>query len=212
MTLRQLEVFLAVARDKSFSLAAKRIHLSQPTASEHMQELEKELGAALFTRRGRAIAMTEAGRVFETYAARIMSDVADARQAQLRHRLAHAAPAQVVLDREDRVLRMGEVVDDHLAERSEGFPEALRDGLQLPQQELVRLFLHRPNVSNIGRSVQVGRGDQPGWYWYSQVSVSVWSPFFRYKRMSAGSLPSTVKSNCARQWPGTPLGTASEKM
>jgi DNA-binding transcriptional LysR family regulator len=46
-----------------------------------MQELEKELGAALFARRGRAIAMTEAGRVFETYAARIMSDVADARQA-----------------------------------------------------------------------------------------------------------------------------------
>lgn len=81
MTLRQLEVFLAVARDKSFSLAAKRIHLSQPTASEHMQELEKELGAALFARRGRAIAMTEAGRVFEAYAARIMSDVADARQA-----------------------------------------------------------------------------------------------------------------------------------
>lgn len=81
MTLRQLEVFLAVARDKSFSLAAKRIHLSQPTASEHMQELEKELGAALFARRGRAIAMTEAGRVFEAYAARIISDVADARQA-----------------------------------------------------------------------------------------------------------------------------------
>jgi len=81
MTLRQLEVFLAIAREKSFSLAAKRIHLSQPTASEHMQELEAELGTTLFTRRGRAIALTEAGRVFETYAARIMSDIADARQA-----------------------------------------------------------------------------------------------------------------------------------
>src|SRR5512145_105577 len=81
MTLRQLEVFLAIARDKSFSLAAKRIHLSQPTASEHMQELRRELGTALFTRRGRAIALTEAGRVFETYAARILSDIADARQA-----------------------------------------------------------------------------------------------------------------------------------
>jgi DNA-binding transcriptional LysR family regulator len=81
MTLRQLEVFLAIARDKSFSLAAKRIHLSQPTTSEHMQELRRELGTALFTRRGRAIALTEAGRVFETYAARILSDIADARQA-----------------------------------------------------------------------------------------------------------------------------------
>lgn len=81
MTLRQLEVFLAIAREKSFSLAAKRIHLSQPTASEHMQELEAELDTTLFTRRGRAIALTEAGRVFESYAARIMSDIADARQA-----------------------------------------------------------------------------------------------------------------------------------
>ncbi len=81
MTLRQIEVFLAVAREKSFSVAARRIHLSQPTASEHMQELEKELGATLFTRRGRAIALTEAGRVFETYAARILSDVTGARQA-----------------------------------------------------------------------------------------------------------------------------------
>jgi DNA-binding transcriptional LysR family regulator len=81
MTLRQIEVFLAVAREKSFSLAARRIHLSQPTASEHMQELERELGATLFARRGRAVALTEAGRVFETYAARILSDVADARHA-----------------------------------------------------------------------------------------------------------------------------------
>jgi DNA-binding transcriptional LysR family regulator len=81
MTLRQIEVFLAIARDKSFSVAARRIHLSQPTASEHMQELEKELGATLFTRRARAIALTEAGRVFETYAARILADVAGARQA-----------------------------------------------------------------------------------------------------------------------------------
>jgi DNA-binding transcriptional LysR family regulator len=46
-----------------------------------MQELERELGTALFARRGRAIALTEAGRVFETYAARILSDIANARQA-----------------------------------------------------------------------------------------------------------------------------------
>ena len=53
MTLRQLEVFLAVAREKSFSLAAKKIHSSQPTLSEHISELENELGKQLFFRRGR---------------------------------------------------------------------------------------------------------------------------------------------------------------
>src|SRR5256712_470445 len=64
MTLRQLEVFLAVAREKSFSRAAKRIHSSQPTLSEHIGELEGELGKKLFFRRGREVTMAEAGRVF----------------------------------------------------------------------------------------------------------------------------------------------------
>jgi DNA-binding transcriptional LysR family regulator len=81
MTLRQLEVFLAVAREKSFSQAAKRIHSSQPTLSEHVSELEGELGQKLFFRRGREVTMTEAGRVFEQYAARAVASVEGARQA-----------------------------------------------------------------------------------------------------------------------------------
>ena len=81
MTLRQLEVFLAVAREKSFSRAAKRIHSSQPTLSEHVGELERELGRKLFFRRGREVTVTEAGRVFEQYAAGAISSVEGARQA-----------------------------------------------------------------------------------------------------------------------------------
>src|SRR2546422_1988462 len=81
MTLRQLEVFLAVAREKSFSRAAKKIHSSQPTLSEHIGELESELGKKLFLRRGREVTMTEAGRVFEQYAARAVTAVEGARQA-----------------------------------------------------------------------------------------------------------------------------------
>src|SRR6059036_495095 len=83
MTLRQLEVFLAVAREKSFSRAATRIHSSQPTLSEHVSELEGELGKKLFFRqgRGREVTMTEAGRVFEQYAAGAVSAIEGARQA-----------------------------------------------------------------------------------------------------------------------------------
>src|SRR5438094_1494339 len=75
MTLRQLEVFLAVVREKSFSLAAKRIHSSQPTLSEHISELESELGKQLFFRQGRrrVVTVTEAGRVFEQFAERAAS-------------------------------------------------------------------------------------------------------------------------------------------
>jgi DNA-binding transcriptional LysR family regulator len=81
MTLRQLQVFLAVAREKSFSLAAKKIHSSQPTMSEHVGELELELGKKLFFRRGREVALTEAGRVFEHYVASAVLAVEGARQA-----------------------------------------------------------------------------------------------------------------------------------
>lgn len=81
MTLRQLEVFLAVARDGSFGLAARRIHLSQPTLSEHVRELEKELGRRLFVRKRRVTLLSEAGRVFEAYAVRVVATVADGRRA-----------------------------------------------------------------------------------------------------------------------------------
>src|SRR5438876_11319741 len=81
MTLRQFEVFLAVAGERSFSRAAKKIHSSQPTLSEHVSELERELGKKLFFRRGREVTLTEAGRVFEEYAARAISAVDGARQA-----------------------------------------------------------------------------------------------------------------------------------
>ena len=81
MTFRQLEAFLAVARERSFSRAASRIHLSQPTLSEHIRELERELGKRLFARRGRDATLTEAGRVFQPHAVRVASAADDGRQA-----------------------------------------------------------------------------------------------------------------------------------
>jgi DNA-binding transcriptional LysR family regulator len=81
MTFRQLEAFLAVARERSFGRAAHRIHLSQPTLSGHIQELERELGKRLFVRRGREAVLSEAGRVFESHAARVTAAAGDARQA-----------------------------------------------------------------------------------------------------------------------------------
>jgi len=81
MTIRQLEVFLGVAQAKSFSRAAERIHLSQPTLSEHMRELEEELGVRLFVRHPRSVSLTEAGRVFEDYATRVVATLAAGRQA-----------------------------------------------------------------------------------------------------------------------------------
>jgi DNA-binding transcriptional LysR family regulator len=81
MTIRQLEVFLAIAHAQSFSRAAERIHLSQPTLSQHMGELEEELGVRLFVRHSRSVSLTEPGRVFEDYATRVVATLAAGKQA-----------------------------------------------------------------------------------------------------------------------------------
>jgi len=53
VTLRQLEVFLAIARARGYRRAAEALHTSQPALSQHIRELEAELGARLFDRLGR---------------------------------------------------------------------------------------------------------------------------------------------------------------
>jgi DNA-binding transcriptional LysR family regulator len=80
-TMRQLEVFLAVARAGSFRRAAERLHLSQPALSQHVGELERGLGTRLFERRGRSVTLTEAGHIFEDHALRIFATLASAQEA-----------------------------------------------------------------------------------------------------------------------------------
>ena len=81
MTLRQFEVFLAVARARSFRRAAEALHLSQPALSQHVRGLEGELGVRLFHRLARTVNLTEAGRVLEEHAVRVFTTLADARRA-----------------------------------------------------------------------------------------------------------------------------------
>ena len=81
MTLRQVESFLALSREGNFTRAARRLHLSQPTLSEHIQELEREIGKPLFARRHRQVVLTEAGRVLEPYVTGIVASLESAAQA-----------------------------------------------------------------------------------------------------------------------------------
>lgn len=81
MTFRQFEIFLAVAHEKSFTRAAETLHVSQSTLSQHVLELERELGVRLFDRLGRTVTLTEAGRLLEEHATRIATTLASARRA-----------------------------------------------------------------------------------------------------------------------------------
>jgi DNA-binding transcriptional LysR family regulator len=59
----KLETFIYAAESLSFSEAAKRLNLSQPTVSYHVKALEKDLGTTLFERTGNKLHLTEAGRL-----------------------------------------------------------------------------------------------------------------------------------------------------
>ncbi len=72
MDFRQLEAFLAVVNLKSFSKAAERLYLTQPTISSHIRSLEKELGTVLIRRTTKTFQMTYEGEKFYRYAKRLV--------------------------------------------------------------------------------------------------------------------------------------------
>ena len=71
MEFRVLQYFLAVAREQSISGAAEVLHLSQPTLSRQLKDLEEELGKRLFIRGNRKITLTEEGMLLRKRAEEI---------------------------------------------------------------------------------------------------------------------------------------------
>src|SRR4030095_3196703 len=73
MELFQLEAFLAVVREGSFSAAAKALFRTQPAISQTIKKLEDEIGRPLFDRSSRRGVLTDAGRVLADHAERLVN-------------------------------------------------------------------------------------------------------------------------------------------
>jgi DNA-binding transcriptional LysR family regulator len=73
----RLRVFVTVAGQKSFSKAAQLLRISQPAVSQHISELEKQLGVKLFQRQYGVTLLTPAGEVFKKHADRILLEYQD---------------------------------------------------------------------------------------------------------------------------------------
>lgn len=119
MELRQLRYFIAIAEHGSLSQAAARVFIAQSALSHQLAQLEDELGAPLFERLPRGVALTAAGRAFQAHAQAILRQVEAARESV---RAADDTPA-------------GKVVF--------GIPHSVSNALALPLLKAVRAALPR---------------------------------------------------------------------
>lgn len=84
MTLRHMKILVAVYQKGSVTRAAEALHLSQPSVSLAIKELEDYYGVELFTRMGRRIVPTECGNAFYGYAVHVVS-LMDELETQMRN-------------------------------------------------------------------------------------------------------------------------------
>ena len=80
MEIHQLRYFVAVAEEGSFSRAAAKVRVAQPSLSQQIRKLEAEMGQPLFDRLPRSVVLTEAGRCLLGYARQILASIGDARR------------------------------------------------------------------------------------------------------------------------------------
>jgi LysR family transcriptional regulator, low CO2-responsive transcriptional regulator len=78
LDLHKVGVFFTVARLGSFTRAAQQLHMTQPTVSQHVKELEDALHVTLFERSTRRLHLTEAGKTLYDYAERLLTLASDA--------------------------------------------------------------------------------------------------------------------------------------
>lgn len=96
MEIDQLRYFLRVAERGNFTRAAKDLMISQPALSRSVQKLEEELGQPVFERKGRTLALTDAGTLLQARAQQILSILADTK-------------AEITDDGQSGVVRVGAI-------------------------------------------------------------------------------------------------------
>nr|WP_321468046.1 LysR family transcriptional regulator [uncultured Desulfobulbus sp.] len=75
MDIRQLQIFVEIARHRNFTKAAEALNVAQPAVSMSIQRLEDELESVLFNRKGRQVSLTSEGEILLTHAVKILDDL-----------------------------------------------------------------------------------------------------------------------------------------
>ena len=111
MQLNQINAFLAVAELESFSLAAEKLHITQPAVSKRIRQLESSVKAPLFDRVGKRSILTPSGKLFKPHAESILRELQSFRSSMSRQQdtpsgsLSFATSHHIGLHRLPQVLR-----------------------------------------------------------------------------------------------------------
>jgi DNA-binding transcriptional LysR family regulator len=145
MDVRQLEYFLAVVDHGGFNKAAGALFVAQPSLSQAIRNLEKDLGAPLFHRTGRRVVLTEAGRALIAPARQAVRSLEVARESVTAAQGLRRGRVTVTSMPSPAIEPLGSMIR-HFAERHPGVDVVLRDA---PVPETV-IEMVRDGVTELG--------------------------------------------------------------
>src|SRR4051794_28777194 len=117
MEFRQLRYFVAVAEELHFGRAAARAGIAQPPLSQAIRKLEMELGAPLFVRTSRRVALTEAGRVLLGHARALLAGRDEAKAAVRRAAAGEAGELKIGFGASSAIGLLPDIVRSYRARR-----------------------------------------------------------------------------------------------
>src|SRR5215468_5981364 len=186
MHLRQLRYFVAVAEERSFTTAARRLNLSQPPLSQQIQALEASLGTRLFYRTSRRVELTPAGAALLARAWAIQQQIKSAEE-EVRS-VGAGLVGTLDIGATGSVLR-GRLADLLAAYRREAPSVRMTVHEQAPSLQIAALLEGTTNISLI-RSISAEHGLASELAWKEEVVVAMPRnhPLARRKRIALSDL------------------------
>jgi DNA-binding transcriptional LysR family regulator len=186
MDLRQLRYFAAVAEERSFTAAARRLNLSQPPLSQHIQALEASLGTRLLQRTSRSVELTKAGEALLVRARAIQQQIKSAEEeVQL---VGAGLVGTLDVGATGSILR-ARLADLLAAYRQQAPMVKMTVHEQAPSLQIAALLDRTTNVS-LNRSIPTEHGLVSELAWPEEVVVAMprTHPLAKRKRIALGDL------------------------
>jgi len=188
MDLRQIRYFIAVAEERSFTVAARRLNLSQPPLSQQIQSLETALGAQLLYRTSRRVELTQAGEALLARARAIQQQIKLAED-EVRS-IGAGLVGSLDIGATGSILR-GRLADLLAAYRKDAPLVKMTVHEQAPALQIAALLNRTTNIS-LNRSIPAEDALSSELAWAEEVVVAMpkTHPSARRKRIALGDLAS----------------------